>query len=335
MVISKQKKISIIIPNLDGYNFLVGCLASLKQQSCQDFELILVDNGSNDQSIVLTKEQFPQTVVHRFNRNEGFSRAVNRGISLANGQYVMLLNNDTELDIDCLKNLNNFLDDNPQVAFAATKMLYLNDKEIINDVGDIFSIYGLAHQRGNKEKDQGQYDEVGPVFGACAGGAIYRRELFAKVGLFDESFFAYLEDLDFSFRAQSLGYVCYYVPQAIIYHFDGGTSRKRKHLTHFLTIRNGLYLVFKNFPLSWLIIFSPFLLINQMRNIISGLKHGYLLLVCKAYANFIVNIPQLYKKRQIIQRGRQVSKKYLLSIISKKYPFSIKTHLYGIFHHNR
>ena len=206
------KKISIIIPNYNGATFLKTCLDSLQKQSFQDFELIVVDNGSRDDSITLTKKMLPSATIFQYDKNTGFSKAVNRGISLARGKYIFLLNNDTELDQHCLKYLADFLDNNPQASFVAPKMLYLNNKEIINNAGDTLSIYGLAHKRGNGEKDQGQYDQVEPIFGACAGGAIYRRELFDMVGLFDESFFAYLEDVDFSFRAQSQGYHCYYLP---------------------------------------------------------------------------------------------------------------------------
>lgn len=328
------KKISIIIPNYNGATFLKTCLDSLQKQSFQDFELIVVDNGSRDDSITLTKKIFPSATIFQYDKNTGFSKAVNRGISLARGKYIFLLNNDTELDQHCLKYLADFLDNNPQASFVAPKMLYLNNKEIINNAGDTLSIYGLAHKRGNGEKDQGQYDQVEPIFGACAGGAIYRRELFDMVGLFDESFFAYLEDVDFSFRAQSQGYHCYYLPRALIYHFDGGSSKKNKRLPHYYTIRNSLYLTFKNFPSAWLFFLSPFMLLSQTRNILSGLRHGYLHLVFKAYYQFIVNIPQLYKQRKIIQQNRQVSTAYLWSIVSKTYPFSVKKHLYGFFNHN-
>ncbi len=335
MATDKNKKISVIIPNLNGRNFLIPCLASLRQQNFQDFELIIVDNGSSDDSITIIKREFPEATIYNFTKNEGFSRAINQGISLSTGEYIFLLNNDTELDINCLKVLNNFLDNNPQAGFGATKMLFFNNHEIINNTGDIFSKYGLASKRGWQEKDNGQYNKPEPIFGACAGGAIYRKILFDEVGKFDEDFFAYLEDIDFSFRAQIRGYKCWYIPQAIVYHVDGGTSLKNKKNVDYLMVRNSLFVIFKNFPTSWLIMFSPFILLNQIKNILSGLKHHYLKLVFRGYGEFIKKLPKLYRKRKGIQKNCYVTKKYLLSIISKKYPFPIKKNIYEFFFRHR
>jgi len=335
MIANNNIKISVVIPNFNGREFLPICLDSLKRQTFLNFEIIIVDNGSQDDSLEIIRQISPQTIIYKFSQNQGFSQAVNKGINLARGKYIFLLNNDTELDNDCLKILNDCLDNNPLISFGATQMIFFHNRKIINNVGDVFSLYGIANQRGRDEININQYNKLEPIFGACAGGAIYRKSLFNDVGLFDEDFFAYIEDIDWSFRAQIRGYQCWYIPSAVVYHIDQGTSRLNKKLVHFLTIRNSLYVIFKNFPNTWLVIYSPLLLINQIRNILSGLKHGYLPFVFKAYYEFFKNLPNLYKKRKIIQTNYRVSKKYLASIISKKYPFPIKKNIYELFfrHH--
>ncbi len=335
MASDRRPKISIIIPNLNGEHLLGACLASLKRQSYQDFELVLVDNASQDNSLSLVASEYPLAAICRFSENQGFSRAVNKGFSLARGAYIFLLNNDTELDPDCLKNLNDFLDERPDLSFAAAKMLFFDDRQIINNAGDTLSIYGLAHQRGKGELDRGQYQKAEPIFSACAGGAMYRRELLERLNGFAENFWAYLEDVDLGFRAQLLGCRGYLVPRAVIYHLDGGTSKKTKNLVNFLTIRNSLYLVYRNYPLSLLVLLAPCLLVSQARNIMSGLKHHYLPEVFRAYRDFIRALPELSRERRAIQKSRVISSYQVFKLLSKKYPFSFKRNLYGLLHHHR
>jgi len=328
-------KISIIIPNLDGEHFLDICLTSLQRQNYQNFELIIVDNASLDNSLNLVATKYPFAKICRLKENQGFSRAVNQGLSLAESEYIFLLNNDTELDPNCLKNLNDFLDERPDISFAAAKMLFFNDRQIINNTGDILSIYGLAHQRGKGDVDHGQYQVADKIFSACAGGAIYRRELLNRLNGFSENFWAYLEDVDLGFRANLLGYCGYFVPSAVIYHVDGGTSKKTKNLVHFLTIRNSLYLVYRNYPFSLLLFLSPCLFINQIRNLLSGFKHHYLPEVIKAYRDFGRMFPELNRQRRIIQKSRVISSYQVFKLLSKKYPFSFKRNIYGLLHYHR
>lgn len=318
-------KISIVIPNMNGAHFLRPCLDSLRRQIFTNFELIIIDNASNDDSLIVAKDKIPEAIIYSFEKNEGFAKAVNQGIKMAKGEYIFLLNNDTELDINCLNTLNNFLDQHSDISFCATKMLYFEERNIIDIAGDILTIYGIAHKRGNGEIDSGQYDKGQAIFGACAGAAFYRRSLFEQIGYFDEDFFAYLEDVDISFRANLAGHKCWYVPEAIVYHVDGGTSRKFQKFALFLTIRNQLYLIYKNFSWPLFFISLPFLLIGQTRNFLSGLKNHYLKDVFKAYGEFFMNLKTLRKKRNKIQREKTVNALEILHLLSKKYPFSIKT----------
>lgn len=299
------------------------CLCSLKNQVFQDFEIIVVDNGSSDGSAGFIKKEYPEIVVECFKENRGFVRAVNRGIEMSEGEYIFLLNNDTELDKNCLFAADKFLEKNKDVAICATKMLYFDNHSVINDVGDNFSVYGIASQRDKGEVDKGQYNKQEEIFGACAGAAFYRREVFRKIGLFDEDFFAYLEDVDIAFRAQLAGFKCVFLPEAIVYHVDGGTSRKINNFSRFYTLRNSLYVIVKNMPMILLFKFFPYILLGQIRNFFMGIKHRCLGLIFCVYFDFLKNFLNLLRKRKDIQKNKIVSNKYLINIISRQYPFSV------------
>ena len=315
--------ISVVIPNLNGKHFLEICLKSIYNQSFGDVEVILIDNASNDDSVKFVLNEYPKVKIVVNNENLGFSKAVNQGIKAANGDLIFLLNNDTELHIDCLKALNNAAQDKKDASIFASKMLYFDERNIINDVGDIFSIYAIAHQQGKGEVDNGQYNAERYIFGACAGAAMYRADLFQEIGLFDEDFFAYLEDVDVSFRSQIYGRKCLYVPNAVVYHVDGGTSKKINNFSRYYTTRNVLYLITKNFPWKILLLLSPFILLGQLRNLIGSIKNKSFGLFVKSYYEYFFNFCSLIKKRRKILTNKKVSDKYIISILDKKYPFSI------------
>lgn len=321
---NKNSKISVVIPNYNGKDFLDICLKSLANQTFSAEEVIVVDNNSSDGSIELLKSKFPWVKTIELDNNYGFSKAINIGISSAKGEFIFLLNNDTEVDSLCLEVLNNVLDQYLEADFFAVKMLFFNKRNIINDVGDVFSVYALAHQRGKDEVDKGQYDNREFVFGACAGAALYRKKMLNEIGGMDEDFYAYLEDVDLSFRAQISGHKCVFIPEAIVYHVDGGTSKKIKNFSRYFNIRNSLFVLVKNMPAELFFNFIFFIIIGQIRNLFMGLKHRCFAVVVKAYFNFFVYLPKIWKKRKIIQRKKNVSNSYLKSIISKKYPFCIK-----------
>jgi len=325
---TENKKISIVIPNFNGSKFLPVCLASIAGQSWTEFEVIVVDNGSTDNSREICRH-FSKTKFIELEKNFGFSVAVNIGIKDSTGEIIFLLNNDTELDVDCLRSIIEFFESHSQADIMAAKMIFFNNRELINDVGDIFSIYGIAHQRGKGEKNCGQYDKSKRVFGACAGAAAYKKEVFAGVGYLDEDFFAYLEDIDWSFRANLSGKQCWYNPEAIVYHVDGGTSSGIKDFSFFLNYRNAIFVIVKNMPLALIARALPALIIGQMRTILSGVKHRKISLIFKVYWQVLANWPSLLKKRKDIQKKRVIKNKEIWSLLSKKYPFNIKRSFLG------
>lgn len=261
-----EKKITIIIPNFNGLNYLKPCLDALKQQTLRDFDLLVVDNGSTDGSVRWLQEQGIDAVF--LPENTGFSGAVNIGIRKAVTPYVILLNNDTEAEPDYAARLLEEIERSPRIFSVSPKMVQMYQKDLLDDAGDMYSIMGWAYQRG-VGRAAGLYNRPGNIFSACAGAAIYRRAVFEEIGYFDEMHFAYLEDIDVGYRAKIAGYYNRYCPFARVYHAGSGTSgSKYNPFKVRLAARNNVYLNYKNMPL-------PQLLFNGIP-IIAGICGKYL-----------------------------------------------------------
>ncbi len=253
-----QKKVTIIIPNYNGLKFMEPCFKALRAQSDQNFELLVVDNGSTDGSVKwLEDHQIPSIFLEE---NTGFSGAVNIGIRESVTPYVILLNNDTEPQPDYVKEMVKAIQRSPKIFSVSSKMIQLYHKDLMDDAGDMYSVLGWAYQRGVGQKSSG-YNKACRVFSACAGAAIYRREVFDKIGGFDEDHIAYLEDIDVGYRAKICGYENWYCPKAVVYHVGSGTSgSKYNSFKVKLAARNNLYLNYKNMPILQLILnFLPIL----------------------------------------------------------------------------
>lgn len=242
-----MKKVTIIIPNYNGLQFMAPCLAALERQTCQDFQLLIVDNGSTDGSVEWLKQQ--QLPAIFLETNTGFSGAVNIGLRKAATPYVILLNNDTEAEPGYVAALLQAIEASPAVFSVSPMMIQLHNKALIDDAGDMYSLLGWAYQRGVGQ-DVRCYRRPCHIFSACAGAAIYRREIFDEIGLFDEMHFAYLEDIDVGYRAKIAGYYNLYCPQAVVAHVGSGTSgSKYNSFKVRLAARNNIYLNYKNMPL--------------------------------------------------------------------------------------
>lgn len=240
------KKVTIIIPNYNGLSFLEPCMAALGRQTCQDFDLLVVDNGSTDGSAAWLREREIPSVF--LTENTGFSGAVNTGIRAAKTPYVILLNNDTEAEPAYVEQLLRAIEGSPRIFSVSPKMIQMYHRELMDDGGDMYSIMGWAYQRGVGQ-EIGRYDRPCHIFSACAGAAIYRREVFEEIGYFDEMHFAYLEDIDVGYRAKIAGYYNRYCPQAVVYHVGSGTSgSKYNSFKVKLAARNNVYLNYKNMP---------------------------------------------------------------------------------------
>lgn len=314
---------TVVIPNWNGKELLEPCLDSLYRQEFQDFETIVVDNGSTDGSVPLVQEDFAQVRIIRFDENRGFSAAVNAGIAASESPYIALLNNDTEVHPLWLKELVGALDADANAGSAASKILFFSDPSSVNSAGDEFSLFGIAYQRRLMRGDSDLFHKPRYVFSACAAAALYRRELFDAVGLFDEAFFAYQEDVDWGFRAQLVGYRCRFVPKAIVYHKHHGTLSKGSSLWLYLRERNKYFVLIKNMPTTTLLLCLPFVVLYEGLCFVGALWRGHWGAYFNALKDVMVNLTHMLRSRRQIQAHRVVSDAYVLGLMHLREPLRI------------
>ena len=270
--------LDVVIPNWNGRHLLGDCLDSLRRQSCPEFSITVVDNGSTDGSAEWLASAYPEVRCIVLSENKGFSAAVNAGIRQGTTPWVLLLNNDMEVDEDCIAALKKAVGRYPQYDLFALKMLNFHQRSHLDGAGDGVIRGGAGYRLGTMEEDSPFYCGDRDVFGACAGAALYRRSLFERVGLFDEDFFAYLEDVDFNIRAQRSGCRCRYAAAARVYHIGSATSgSKFNPLTIRLSTRNSLNVIIKNYPAILLLKYLPVICIYQLAWMCFCIKKGLLL----------------------------------------------------------
>jgi GT2 family glycosyltransferase len=309
-------RVTVVVPNWNGERFLDLCLSSLREQSFKDFDTVLVDNGSTDDSLTFVDRNFPEVRVLQLGENKGFSAAANAGIKASETEYVALLNNDTEVDPDWLEALVRAAESHPEAGLFASKLVNFYDRRLLDGAGDALRRGGLPYRIGHKELDRGQFDEPTFVFSACAAAALYRRALFEEVGLFDEDFFSNCEDADLSFRAQLFGYQCLYVPGSVVYHMvSASTGGKRSTTNTRLGTQNSVNLLIKNLPAALAWRFLPSLLAGQLSRLVvstfSGVFRAYLAGLAGAWRL----LPRMRKKRKEIQTRRRASDDYVRQLL--------------------
>jgi GT2 family glycosyltransferase len=237
---------SVIIPNWNGAHHLPVCLGALQGQTYPHVEVILVDNGSTDGSQTLVTEQYPEVRLLALDRNLGLTGGNNAGFRAAKGNILISLNNDTEAHPYFVEELVVALMEHPEAGMAAAKMLLYDRRDHIHSAGDGYGVDGIPFNRGVWQRDEGQFDEPGWIFGGCGGAVAYRRAMLDDVGLFDESFFMYCEDVDLNWRAQLAGWRCWYAPASVVYHKLSATGGGP--IASYHTGRNTLWVIAKNYP---------------------------------------------------------------------------------------
>ena len=280
-------KVTVIIPNYNGLRFLKDCLTALENKSMKDFETLVIDNASSDESVAYIRENFPNVNVMVMEKNLGFSGGVNVGIQSAKTPYVLLLNNDTEVDTHFVEEMVHAIEESPNIFSVSSKMIQFYDREKLDDAGDLYGILGWGFQRGI-DAPATSYTKKEEIFSACAGAAIYRKDVFEKIGYFDELHFAYLEDIDVGYRGKIAGYKNMYCPTAIVYHVGSGTSgSKYNSFKVKLAARNSVYLNYKNMPniqlvinslplcLGWFLKWRFFKKNGFEKDYVDGLKEGF------------------------------------------------------------
>jgi len=236
---------SVIVPSLNGAHLLPNCLDSLTHQSYPNLEVIVADGASTDATAHLLASRYPSVRLLTLRRNLGFAGNVNAGLRTARGEVLCLLNNDAQADADWVAACVDALALHSSAGSVASKVLYA-DGRTINSAGYLLGRDGAARQRGNGFFDGAEWDTPSSVFGASGGAAAYRRAMLADVGLFDEAFFMYLEDVDLAFRAHLLGWSACYEPAARATHVGGASGGGK--LESYYNGRNLIRLIAKDVP---------------------------------------------------------------------------------------
>jgi GT2 family glycosyltransferase len=314
---SNQPLVSIIIPNWNGAHHLPTCLESLRGQTLRDFEVIVADNGSTDGSLELLARDYPEVRVLALGENRGFAGACNAGIRVARGEFVVLLNNDTEADPHWLEEVVAAFERHPEAGTVASKMLLFDRRDTLHTAGDFYRVDGLPGNRGVWQKDEGQYDAEAYVFSACGGSAAYRREMLEEIGLLDEDFFFSCEDLDLAWRAQLAGYRCVYAPRAVVYHklsaTGGGTTAS------FYDGRNFIYLLVKDYPGDLWRTYWRAILKAQFRlawEALRAWRGAAARARLRGMLAGILGIPKMLRKRRAVQQTRRVDRDDLERVLT-------------------
>jgi len=258
-------KVAIIIPHYNGQKLLEDCLPSLFRTGYSDYTVYLVDNASTDGSPEWAKVHYPQIQIIKSDKNLGYAGGCNLGIRATTEDYVVLLNNDTEVEPDWLDKLVLELDKDAIIAAAQPKILWLKDRtrfDYSGGAGGLMDIYGYPYCRGRmfeeKEKDLGQYDHrSSDIFWASGSASIYRRSALNSSGLLDEDFFMHMEEIDLAWRLHLLGLRVISIPGSVIYHLSGGSLPTGNFRKMYLNHRNSQLMMWKNYSLGSLVWIWP------------------------------------------------------------------------------
>ena len=270
-------KVSVVTPNYNGERFLKTFFESLNNDCEHIGEVIIVDNGSDDNSKEFIKNHsfnFPVKLIEN-SENLGFAPAVNQGILNATYEYIFSLNNDTEVKEGSIKHLIDLITSCDDIFSVQAKMLQYNNKELIDDVGDEYNLLAWTKKTGENHPSN-EYGEVKEIFSSCAGAALYKKSILEELGMFDDNFFAYMEDVDLAIRSKINGYHNLLCPQAIVYHIGSATSGSRyNEFKVRLAARNNVWVVYKNIPIPFKIINFIFLFLGFLIKYIFFLRKGF------------------------------------------------------------
>lgn len=293
-------KATVVIPNLNGAGWLKDSIESIWAQTLQDLELIVVDNASTDESLSIARSYVgrPRYTLIENDRNTGFSYAVNQGIRAAQGEYIALFNNDAFAQPTWLENLVAAAERDERIFAVSSLMLRHFEPELADDAGDYVTLLGFACKRGDGLRAS-RYSKSCRVFSACGGAALYRKRILDEIGLFDEAFFAYYEDVDISWRANSLGYKNVYCPTARCTHICGATTGAVRY-NPFKSIqsgRNSILLPYKNMPLPMFVLNLPFLALGYLLKALMFRLRGFGPAYAQGFREALKAMPALQKPR--------------------------------------
>ncbi len=312
-------KVTVLIVNWNGEQFLERCLTALLAQTVTPYEIILVDNASTDGSLEIAR-RFPSVRLLAQNSNTGFARGNNLAINAAaaGSEWIALLNPDAFPEPRWLEECLLSAQLNPQFDIFASKLLNAADPTVLDGAGDAYHVSGLVWRTAHGIPASALQGSEYEVFSSCAAAAMYRRSALLEVGGFDEDFFCYVEDVDLGFRLRLAGYRCLYVPKSVVHHVgSGATGGKNSDFSVYHGHRNLVWTFVKDMPglLFWLLL--PLHVMVNLASIIWFAFRGQGRVVWRAKRDALLGLPKMWRKRQQIQKSRIASISDIWRVLDK------------------
>ncbi len=313
--ISRPPTVSVILVNWNGRHLLGPCLEALRRQTWPDFEIVLVDNASSDGSAEWVAEHYPAVRIVRNERNLGFAEGNNRGLAVAQGEFIVLLNNDTEAEPDFLASLVAAARQDERIGAVAGVLVFAHRPEIVASAGMRVGWDGVVLDRMvGRPRDELPSAPI-EVFGASGGAVLYRRAMLAEVGFFHPEYFFYLEDADLAWRACLAGWRCFLAPGAVVRHIYAASAVQGSPFKSFHLARNRCLVLFLNLPLGLWLWCWPFVLAYDLAACAYGLLAGDREVLRGRLAALRL-LPGLWPKRRAVQRMRRVPLRRVAALLS-------------------
>ena len=319
----KEPLVSIIIVNYNGLKHLKECFDSLNNLTYRNFEIIFVDNGSQDKSVEFVSKNYQKVKIVHLDKNYGFSGGNNVGASRSKGKYLALLNNDTRVDKNWLIELIKVAQDSREIGIVASKVYYYDNKEILDYAGGVCDKYGNIKHIGSLQTDHNYLNTQKETFYGSGAALLIKRELYEKVGLFDPFYFAYYEDIDICWKAWISGYKVVYAPKSFIYHKTCQVLKKQYKRIFFLNERNRLRTLLKNYKIITFLRILPGYLKRRLVQLLNLIYHfdKYTITFINNYIKVIFwnifHINSLIKNRKIISTYRKREDKDIIQLMEK------------------
>lgn len=315
---SNRKLLTVIIPSWHRPDLLQKCLSSLSRQTlpAEEYDIIVVENEARPDTTGDAGLP-PNARVISLATNLGTTGSINRGLEQSSSEYVLLLNNDVELDLRSLEVMVSALRKNLQAGFVTPKLLNSRKPDMIDGAGDALLRGGGSYHLGHNDLDHGQFNEGTSVLLACGAAMLFRRSVLDEVEGLDEDFFAYLDDVDLALRAQMLGYKGVYVPEAIGYHLGSATLGDIFHprIAEWLT-RNQIYLIVKDYPAGACLRLCGHIFFFQLLWLSLMLRRGRLISYLRGLAAALVGAPRMWRKRSRFMSRCRISSTEFIALLS-------------------
>ncbi len=300
--------VRVIVVNYNGGDHLAGALAALAAQTMDDFEAVVLDNASSDDSFERAKRTIsdPRIRFVEAGANLGFAAGNNRGAQGAATPWLATLNPDAYAEPCWLEALRRATEDHPEVAVFGSTQIDFSDPTRLDGCGDVYGFAGVPW-RGGYKQPLAALPPDGETFSACAAAALFRRDAFEAVGGFDESFFCYVEDVDLGYRLRLAGHRCRQVSSARILHVGGASAGVRSNFARFHGVRNNIWTFVMNTP-SWLFwLLLPVHLGLNALHLASASRRGFGSVVLRAQVAALAGLPRVWNVRRQTQSRRVVS----------------------------